>query len=60
MRSFGYLGSIASSAVIGIVFRQCVSDTGTVVIAIIMIGASITLLHFLSPLMKSLRLPKLR
>jgi MFS family permease len=44
MRSFGYLGSIASSAVIGIVFRQCVTDTGIVVIAVIMIGASITLL----------------
>lgn len=44
MRSFGYLGSIASSAVIGIVFHQCVSDTGIVVIAVIMIGASITLL----------------
>jgi sugar phosphate permease len=44
MRSFGYLGSIASSAVIGIVFRQRVTDTDIVVIAVIMIGASIALL----------------
>lgn len=44
MRSFGYLGSIASSAVIGIVFRQRVTDTGIVVIAVIMIVASIALL----------------
>jgi MFS family permease len=44
MRSFGYLGSIASSAVIGIVFRQRVTDTGVAVIAVVMIGASIALL----------------
>jgi MFS family permease len=44
MRSFGYLGSIASSAVIGVVFRQRVTDTGIVVIAVIMIVASIALL----------------
>jgi MFS family permease len=44
MRSFGYLGSITSSAVTGIVFRQGVTDTGVVVIAVIMIVASIALM----------------
>lgn len=44
MRSFGYFGSIASSAVTGIVFRNQVSNGGIVVIALIMIGASTVLL----------------
>ena len=44
MRSFGYFGSIASSAVTGIVFRNQVSNGGIVVIALIMIGASAVLL----------------
>lgn len=43
MRSFGYFGSIASSAVTGIVFRNQVDDAGIKVIAAIMIGASVIL-----------------
>jgi predicted MFS family arabinose efflux permease len=44
-RTFGYVGSIASSAVISIVFHQSVSDHGLHVIAVIMIAASaVTLL----------------
>ena len=44
MRSFGYFGSIASSAVTGIVFRHHVSDSGITTIALIMTGASVVLL----------------
>ncbi|MFI7190260.1 MFS transporter [Nocardia nova] len=44
MRSFGYLGSIASSAVTGIVYRTSVTDTGVVTIAWIMVGCSLVLL----------------
>lgn len=44
MRSFGYLGSIASSAVTGIVYRTSVTDTGVTTIAWVMVGASIALL----------------
>ena len=40
LRSFGYMGSIASSAIIAIVFRTHVSDHGLHVIAIIMIAVS--------------------
>jgi MFS family permease len=40
LRSFGYMGSIASSAIIAIVFRTQVSDHGLHVIAIIMIAVS--------------------
>jgi MFS family permease len=40
LRSFGYIGSIASSAIIAIVFRIQVSDHGLHVIAIIMIAVS--------------------
>jgi predicted MFS family arabinose efflux permease len=54
MRSFGYFGSIASSAVTGIVFRSQVSDSGVTVIACIMIGASVILLA-LSALDRTLR-----
>ena len=44
-RTFGYVGSIASSAVISIVFHNSVSDHGLHVIAVIMIAASaVTLL----------------
>ena len=43
MRSFGYLGSIASSAVTGIVFRNHVSDSGVTVIAGFIIGAAVIL-----------------
>ena len=44
MRSFGYFGSIASSAITGIVFRHHVSDSGITTIALIMAGASVVLL----------------
>lgn len=44
LRSFGYLGSIASSAVIGVVFRQQVTDAGVATIGWIMLGASVILL----------------
>ena len=44
-RTFGYVGSIASSAIISIVFHKSVSDHGLHVIAVIMIAASaVTLL----------------
>ena len=41
-RTFGYVGSIASSAITGIVFHTSVSDGGLHLIALIMIGVSIT------------------
>ena len=44
LRSFGYLGSIASSAVIGVVFKQSVTNSGIAVIGWIMLGASVVLL----------------
>lgn len=44
LRSFGYLGSIASSAVIGIVFHEHVSNAGVGSIGWIMLGASLVLL----------------
>ena len=40
-RTFGYVGSIASSAITGIVFRTSVSDGGLHLVALIMIGVSI-------------------
>lgn len=40
-RTFGYIGSIASSALIGIVFRTKVSDSGLHHIAVIMIAVSV-------------------
>ena len=44
-RTFGYVGSIASSAIISIVFHKSVTDHGLHVIAVIMIAASaVTLL----------------
>jgi MFS family permease len=44
MRTFGYVGSIASSAITGIVFHTTVSDGGVHRIAWIMIGISLVLL----------------
>jgi MFS family permease len=44
LRTFGYFGSIASSAIIGLVFHTSVSDFGIHVIAWIMIGVSLVLL----------------
>jgi hypothetical protein len=40
-RTFGYVGSIASSAVSGVVFHDRVSDGGVHIIAVIMIGTSV-------------------
>jgi MFS family permease len=44
LRSFGYIGSIASSAIIAIAFRTHVSDHGLHVIAVIMIAVSVVAL----------------
>ena len=43
LRTFGYVGSIASSAITGIVFHNSVTDHGVHVIAWIMIGVSLVL-----------------
>ncbi|HEY3752169.1 MAG TPA: MFS transporter [Pseudonocardiaceae bacterium] len=43
LRTFGYLGSIAASAVTGIVFHTRVSDQGVHLIAWIMVGVSVVL-----------------
>jgi MFS family permease len=43
LRTFGYIGSIASSAITGIVFHTSVSDSGVHLIAWIMIGVSLAL-----------------
>jgi MFS family permease len=43
LRTFGYLGSIAASAITGIVFHTRVSDHGVHLIAWIMIGVSVVL-----------------
>lgn len=43
LRTFGYVGSIASSAITGIVFHTKVSDAGVHHIAWIMVGASLLL-----------------
>jgi len=43
LRTFGYVGSIASSAITGTVFHASVSDSGVHLIAWIMIGVSLTL-----------------
>ena len=44
MRSSGYLGSIGSSAITGIVFRTSITDGGVTTIAWIMVGVSAALL----------------
>jgi MFS family permease len=43
LRTFGYVGSIASSAITGIVFHTSVSDSGVHLIGWIMIGVSLVL-----------------
>jgi MFS family permease len=43
LRTFGYIGSIAASAITGIVFHTRVSDHGVHLIAWIMVGVSVTL-----------------
>jgi predicted MFS family arabinose efflux permease len=46
LRTFGYMGSIASAAILSVVFHNRVSDHGLHAIAAIMIGASIIVLLF--------------
>jgi MFS family permease len=55
-RTFGYIGSIASSAITGIVFHSTVSDAGVHLIALIMIGVGIVAVA-LSVLDRRLRTP---
>ncbi|WP_081982024.1 MFS transporter [Streptacidiphilus albus] len=43
LRTFGYIGSIAASAITGVVFHTSVSDHGMHLIAWIMVGVSIAL-----------------
>jgi MFS family permease len=43
LRTFGYVGSIASSAITGVVFHTSVSDSGVHLIGAIMIGVSVVL-----------------
>lgn len=43
LRTFGYLGSIAASAITGVVFHTHVSDHGVHLIAWIMVGVSVAL-----------------
>jgi MFS family permease len=43
LRTFGYVGSIASSAITGVVFHTSVTDNGVHLIAWIMIGVSVVL-----------------
>ncbi len=40
-RTFGYVGSIASSAITGIVFRTSVTDGGVHLVGLVMIGVSV-------------------
>jgi MFS family permease len=46
LRTFGYMGSIGSAAILSVVFHNHVSDHGLHTIAVIMIGASIVVLLF--------------
>jgi predicted MFS family arabinose efflux permease len=55
-RTFGYLGSIASSAITGIVFHQTVSDGGVHLIAWIMMGVGVVAVA-LSVFDRALRTP---
>jgi predicted MFS family arabinose efflux permease len=57
-RTFGYVGSIASSAITGIVLHNSVSDSGVHLIGLIMIGVSIVALA-LSAFDRRLRNPGL-
>jgi MFS family permease len=43
LRTFGYIGSIAASAITGIVFHTSVSDHGVHLIAWVMVGVSVAL-----------------
>lgn len=55
-RTFGYVGSIASSAITGIVFHNSVTDGGVRLIGLIMLGVSIVAVG-LSVLDRGLRSP---
>ena len=44
LRSFGYIGSIGSSAIIGVVFRTHVTDSGLGTVGWIMLGTAVLLL----------------
>jgi len=44
LRTFGYVGSIASATITGLVFRSHVDDTGLHTISLILIGAGIVVL----------------
>ena len=57
-RTFGYLGSIASSAIIGIVFHASVSDHGLHVIAVIMTAVSVVALLITLADRRLMALPK--
>jgi cyanate permease len=57
LRTFGYVGSIASSAIISIVFHSSVTDHGLHTIAVIMIAVSVVGL-VLALADRSLRAPK--
>jgi MFS family permease len=54
LRTFGYIGSIAASAITGIVFHTSVSDEGMHLIAWIMVGVSVVLV-LMTVLDRSLR-----
>jgi sugar phosphate permease len=56
-RTFGYLGSIASSTITGITFRHNVTDSGLHLIGAILVGVSIVVLA-LTVLDRSLKTPK--
>jgi predicted MFS family arabinose efflux permease len=45
-RTFGYIGSIASSAITGIVFRTSATDSGVHIIGFIMVGVSLAAIAF--------------
>src|SRR5882757_2106036 len=56
-RTFGYLGSIASSTITGIAFRHNVTDSGMHIIGAILVGVSIVVLA-LTVLDRTLKNPK--
>ena len=57
LRTFGYIGSIASSAITGVVFHSAVSDHGLHVIGWIMVGLSLVLV-FMTVADRTLRTKK--
>jgi MFS family permease len=55
-RTFGYIGSIASSTITGIVFHHQVTDSGMHVLGLVLVGVSIVVL-VLTVLDRSLKTP---